>query len=111
MFVCQIADRISPEGDGWKAAMTTLGAERHALSRGWKKRKSSDEILGGKPFAEVLRMAQQRGLTGDDRVRQVLTAAFTADRILTWTAQGLVIGLGRASRLDQKVRLPRSQKR
>ncbi|MGB1503344.1 MAG: hypothetical protein ACPHAQ_06540, partial [Ilumatobacteraceae bacterium] len=45
------------------------------------------EILGGKPFAEVLQMAQQRGLTGDDRVRQVLTAAFTADRILAWTAQ------------------------
>ena len=80
-------DRISPIGDGWKAAMTTLGAERHALSGVRKKRKSSDEILGGKPFSEVLQMAQRRGLTGDDRVRQVLMAAFTADRILAWTAQ------------------------
>ena len=80
-------DRISPVGDGWKAAMTTLGAERHALSGVRKKRKSSDEILGGKPFAEVLSMAQCRGLTSETNVRQALMAAFTADRLLAWTAQ------------------------
>jgi alkylation response protein AidB-like acyl-CoA dehydrogenase len=80
-------DRISPIGDGWKAAMTTLGAERHALSGVRKKRKSSDEILGGKPFAEVLSMAQERGLTNDAQVRQALMAAYTSDRLLTWTAQ------------------------
>ncbi|MBK5286983.1 MAG: acyl-CoA dehydrogenase family protein, partial [Acidimicrobiia bacterium] len=43
-------DRISPVGEGWAAAMTTLGAERHALSGVRKKRKASDEILGGKPY-------------------------------------------------------------
>ena len=80
-------DRISPVGDGWKAAMTTLGAERHALSGVRKKRKSSDEILGGKPFAEVLFMAQERGLTNDAHVRQALMAAYTSDRLLAWTAQ------------------------
>lgn len=80
-------DRISPVGDGWKAAMTTLGAERHALSGVRKKRKSSDEILGGKPFAEVLLMAQERGLTNDAHVRQALMAAYTSDRLLAWTAQ------------------------
>ena len=80
-------DRISPVGDGWKAAMTTLGAERHALSGVRKKRKSSDEILGGKPFAEVLLMAQERGLTNDVHVRQALMTAYTSDRLLAWTAQ------------------------
>ena len=80
-------DRISPIGDGWKAAMTTLGAERHALSGVRKKRKSSDEILGGKPFAEVLLMAQERGLTNDAHVRQALMTAYTSDRLLAWTAQ------------------------
>ncbi len=80
-------DRISPIGEGWKAAMTTLGAERHALSGVRKKRKSSDEILGGKPFAEVLAMAQSRGLTNDANVRQQLMVAFTSDRLLSWTAQ------------------------
>ena len=50
-------NRISPVGEGWAAAMTTLGAERHALSGVRKKRKASDEILGGKPLAEVVAMA------------------------------------------------------
>ena len=50
-------DRISPVGEGWAAAMTTLGAERHALSGVRKKRKASDEILGGKPLGEVVAMA------------------------------------------------------
>jgi alkylation response protein AidB-like acyl-CoA dehydrogenase len=79
-------DRISPVGDGWKAAMTTLGAERHALSGVRKKRKASDEILGGKPFAEVLSMAQARGLTSSPVARDLLAQAYTADRVLALTA-------------------------
>ena len=78
--------RISPVGEGWAAAMTTLGAERHALSGVRKKRKSSDEILGGKPLAEVVAMAP----TGDARCRRrviALAAAHTADRLLQLTAQ------------------------
>ena len=49
--------RISPEGQGWGATQTTLGAERHALSGGARKRKASDEILGGKTVADVLALA------------------------------------------------------
>lgn len=80
-------NRIGPVGGGWKAAMTTLGAERHALSGGGKKRKASDEILGGKPFDEVLAMARDRDRTDDSVVRDLLARAYTADRLLAWTSQ------------------------
>ena len=79
-------DRISPVGEGWAAAMTTLGAERHALSGVRKKRKASDEILGGKPYAEVLAMAQHRGRSADPVARDLLARAASADRLLAWTA-------------------------
>ncbi len=77
-------DRIGPIGEGWKAAMTTLGAERHALSGVRKKRRAGDEILGGKPLAEVLAMAH--GRSADPVARQRLADAHTADRLLAWTA-------------------------
>ncbi len=38
--------RISPVGDGWGAAQTTLQAERFALSGARRKRRARDEILG-----------------------------------------------------------------
>jgi alkylation response protein AidB-like acyl-CoA dehydrogenase len=79
-------DRISPVGEGWAAAMTTLGAERHALSGIRKKRKASDEILGGTPYADVLSMARSRDRTADPVVRDLLARADTADRLLAWTA-------------------------
>jgi alkylation response protein AidB-like acyl-CoA dehydrogenase len=50
-------DRISPVGQGWAATQTTLGAERHALSGVRKKRKASDEILGGKTVEQVEALA------------------------------------------------------
>ena len=77
--------RISPVGDGWAAAMTTLGAERHALSGVRKKRKASDEILGGKPLAEVVAIGPVGEL--DSIARGRLAAAHTADRLLQMTAQ------------------------
>ena len=77
--------RISPVGEGWAAAMTTLGAERHALSGVRKKRKSSDEILGGKPLPEVVGMARDGDVDAVTRGR--LAAAHTADRLLQMTAQ------------------------
>ena len=77
--------RISPIGEGWAAAMTTLGAERHALSGVRKKRKSSDEILGGKPLADVVAMAQAGAVDVLERDR--LAAAHTADQLLQLTAQ------------------------
>jgi alkylation response protein AidB-like acyl-CoA dehydrogenase len=79
-------DRISPVGEGWKAAMTTLGAERHALSGVRKKRKASDEILGGKPFGDVVAMARARGRTSSPLARDLLARAYAADRVLAWTA-------------------------
>jgi alkylation response protein AidB-like acyl-CoA dehydrogenase len=80
-------DRISPVGDGWAAAMTTLGAERHALSGVRKKRRASDEILGGKPWAEVLAMAVDRGVATSPVDRDQAMRSYTADRLLAWTAQ------------------------
>jgi alkylation response protein AidB-like acyl-CoA dehydrogenase len=76
--------RISPVGEGWAAAMTTLGAERHALSGAKKKRKASDEILGGKPLAEVLASAREQSLGATEIDR--LASTHVADRTLAWTA-------------------------
>lgn len=68
--------RISPVGEGWAAAMTTLGAERHALSGGQKKkRKASDEILGGKPVEEIVARARAESKGNDPTVRQRLAQA------------------------------------
>ncbi len=66
--------RISPVGEGWAAAMTTLGAERLALSGLKKKRRAKDEILGGKPLAEVMARAAAAGVV-DPLVRQRLARA------------------------------------
>ena len=78
-------DRISPVGEGWAAAMTTLGAERHALSGVRRKRRAGDEILGGKPLAEVVAMAGCSELDAISRDR--LATAHTADRLLQLTAR------------------------
>jgi alkylation response protein AidB-like acyl-CoA dehydrogenase len=50
-----------------------------------KKRKSSDEILGGKPLADVVAMAQAGAVDVLERDR--LAAAHTADQLLQLTAQ------------------------
>ena len=81
-------DRVSPVGEGWAAAMTTLGAERHALSgSGRKKRKASDEILGGKPYAEIEQMAIARGVGADPVGRQRLMSEYIDARVLTMNLQ------------------------
>jgi alkylation response protein AidB-like acyl-CoA dehydrogenase len=61
--------RISPVHDGWAATQTTLGAERFALSGVRKKKKASDEILGGKTIADVLAMPGDRR---DSRARKLV---------------------------------------
>ncbi len=66
--------RIGEVGEGWAAAMTTLGAERHALSGLKKKRRAKDEILGGKPLAEVIARAREDRAV-DPLVRQRLAQA------------------------------------
>ena len=60
--------------------MTTLGAERHALSGLKKKRRASDEILGGKPLSEVIARATANGRPSTIE-RQRLAQAFADD----WT--------------------------
>jgi len=80
--------RISPVGEGWAAAMTTLGAERHALSgMRTKKRKASDEILGGRPYADVAALAADRGISDDTVGRQGLMDSYIAGWTLAMVAQ------------------------
>jgi len=67
--------RISPVNDGWAATQTTLGAERFALSGVRKKKKASDEILGGKTIQDVLAVGRS------DR-RDALAQAYIASRVL-----------------------------
>ena len=79
--------RISPLGEGWGATQTTLGAERHALSGTRKKRKASDEILGGKTFDQVLALARRQGVTDDPVVRDRLAREWSKQRVLELTTQ------------------------
>jgi len=70
--------RISPVNDGWAATNTTLTAERFALSGVKRKKKASDEILGGKTIQEVLALGGRRDALAqayiDSRVLELLTA-------------------------------------
>jgi len=79
--------RISPRGEGWGATLTTLGAERHALSGTRKKRKASDEILGGKTIEEVITLARATGKTTDPTVRQQIAVEWSKGKLLALTAQ------------------------
>jgi alkylation response protein AidB-like acyl-CoA dehydrogenase len=86
----RVADiaRISPVGEGWAATMTTLGAERLALSGvRKKKRKASDETLGGKPYADVERLAVERGVGADPLLRQRLMKEYIAGQTLTMNVE------------------------
>jgi alkylation response protein AidB-like acyl-CoA dehydrogenase len=78
--------RISPQGQGWGATLTTLSAERFALSGMRKKRKASDEILGGKTIEQVIEAARQRGLTTDPEVRQRLMQEWAKGKVLALTS-------------------------
>jgi alkylation response protein AidB-like acyl-CoA dehydrogenase len=80
-------DRISPLGEGWAASLTTLGAERFALSGlAKKKRKASDEILGGKPYAEIEQLARS-GTALSLVARDSLIQAYIAERVLALSAR------------------------
>jgi alkylation response protein AidB-like acyl-CoA dehydrogenase len=78
--------RISPVGEGWAATKVTLGAERFALSGARKKRKASDEILGGKTFEQVLALARSVGATHDPVWRQRIATEYTRHRLLQLNA-------------------------
>jgi alkylation response protein AidB-like acyl-CoA dehydrogenase len=78
--------RISAVGEGWAATQVTLGAERFVLSGARKKRKASDEILGGKTFEQVLALARHVGVTGDVVWRQRIVGEYTRHRLLQLNA-------------------------
>jgi alkylation response protein AidB-like acyl-CoA dehydrogenase len=83
--------RISPIGDGWGAAQTTLQAERFALSGVRRKRRARDEILGGKTIDDVLALATQAQAQApgmDDGVRRDRTVQeVIRSRVLALTSQ------------------------
>jgi alkylation response protein AidB-like acyl-CoA dehydrogenase len=79
--------RISPVGVGWGAALTTLGAERHALSGARRKRRASDEILGGATFDQVRELAGPGGHSADPVSRQRLAAEWSYGKVLALTTQ------------------------
>lgn len=80
------AHRITPVGQGWAGALTTLSAERGTLSGTRKKRRPKDEILGGRTFAQVVALARQLGVQTSPLVRDRLAAAWCSDRVLALTA-------------------------
>ena len=79
--------RISPVGDGWGASLTTLNAERHALSGTRKKRRASDEILGGKTVDDVLTLAADRADAPGPAARDRLVQEWAKSRVLGLTTQ------------------------
>jgi alkylation response protein AidB-like acyl-CoA dehydrogenase len=84
--------RISPVNDGWAATQTTLGAERFALSGARKKKKASDEILGGKTIQNVIDLARSLG-EGLSRVhRDDVVRAYIESRVLELTTTRRVHG-------------------
>jgi alkylation response protein AidB-like acyl-CoA dehydrogenase len=79
--------RISEPGSGWTASLTTLGAERVALSGSKpRRRKPRKDMLGGKSFGEVLALAQRTGATRDEVWRDRITREYVRNRILELTA-------------------------
>lgn len=80
--------RISEPGEGWAASHTTLSAERFTLSgTKKKKRKASDEILGGKTMDQVIALAKERGHNNDPVTRQRVAIEYTRQQVLRLTAQ------------------------
>ncbi len=80
--------RISPVGDGWGASLTTLNAERHALAGSRKKkRKASDEILGGKTVEQVAAVAHGTGLADSPAWRDRLMQEWSKQQVLGLTTR------------------------
>ena len=77
--------RITAVGQGWAGAMTTLSAERGALSGGKRKRRPKDEILGGRTFQQVLNLAQVLGRSASPELRDRLVRAWSQDKVLQLT--------------------------
>ena len=84
--------RISPVDDGWGATQTTLGAERFALSGARKKKKASDEILGGKTIENVIDLARSLGDGLSAVHRDDVVRAYVDNKVLGVTTARRVHG-------------------
>ena len=72
---CPKDNVIGGVNNGWKVAMTTLGFERGTSSTTGYRR-----FL--KEFNQILRLAQERGCTGDPLIRQRLAQSWTKIKIM-----------------------------
>jgi alkylation response protein AidB-like acyl-CoA dehydrogenase len=84
--------RISPVNDGWGATQTTLGAERFALSGVRKKKKASDEILGGKTIGDLIGLARSLGDALTPPQRDKVAQAYIDARVLELTTARKIHG-------------------
>jgi alkylation response protein AidB-like acyl-CoA dehydrogenase len=76
------ANRIGPEGDGWKVANSTLSGERQMIAGPGS---GGVDRIGGSGVDHLIALARARGLDHDPVVRQRLAALWSGERIRRWT--------------------------
>jgi len=76
------ANRIGPEGDGWKVANSTLSGERQMIAGPGS---GGVDRIGGSGVDHLIALARERGLNHDPIVRQRLAALWSGERIRRWT--------------------------
>lgn len=81
------AARLGPVGEGWRVALSTLGAERSGLS--------GDSEAGGVALGPVLARARRSGAWREPITRDRLTELLVLERALEWTNRRAgVVGAG-----------------
>ncbi|HXN60252.1 MAG TPA: acyl-CoA dehydrogenase family protein [Acidimicrobiales bacterium] len=78
--------RIGARGEGWAASLTTLGAERVALSGSKTRRKKSKDITGGKTISEVLALAAEIPMEDRRQWRDRIVQEYIIARVVEMTA-------------------------
>ena len=76
------ADRLGPEGDGWRVATTTLMNERVALSGAGS---TGGANVGGGPADDLVRKARQNGAWDDPVLRDRLISQLIEARLIKVT--------------------------
>jgi alkylation response protein AidB-like acyl-CoA dehydrogenase len=82
--------RLGDANDGWRVAGATLSSERQMVAGAGS---GGSGRVGGSGVDRLLRLARDRGLTGDARVRQRLAALWSEERIRAWTNQRVASNL------------------